>query len=101
MSRAGLPVHTMVDDFLAPVCEQFLVILYQDDDILLINKPSGLLSLSGKNPLNWDSVHYRLVHGQEGGESCIPGGESSASIRFWHIGRDGGGSECRVGATPQ
>jgi len=28
---------------------------------LVINKPSGLLSLSGKNPLNKDSVHYRLV----------------------------------------
>lgn len=28
---------------------------------MLINKPSGLLSLSGKNPLNKDSVHYRLV----------------------------------------
>ncbi len=28
---------------------------------MLINKPSGLLSLSGKNPLNLDSVHYRLV----------------------------------------
>ena len=27
----------------------------------LINKPSGLLSLSGKNPLNKDSVHFRLV----------------------------------------
>lgn len=32
---------------------------------MVINKPSGLLSLSGKNPLNWDSVHYRLVHGQQ------------------------------------
>ena len=28
---------------------------------MLINKPSGLLSLSGKNPQNLDSVHYRLV----------------------------------------
>jgi len=72
MPRASLPIHTAVDDFLAPVCEQFLVILYQDDDILLINKPSGLLSLSGKNPLNWDSVHYRLVHGQEGGSPEFP-----------------------------
>ena len=27
----------------------------------MINKPSGLLSLSGKNPLNKDSVHFRLV----------------------------------------
>jgi tRNA pseudouridine32 synthase/23S rRNA pseudouridine746 synthase len=57
-------VDVIVDDFVAPACNEPLVILYQDDDILLINKPSGLLSLSGKNPLNWDSVHYRLVHGQ-------------------------------------
>jgi len=56
----------IVDDFIAPVCEGLFNILYQDEDILLINKPSGLLSLSGKNPLNLDSVHYRLVHGQEG-----------------------------------
>ncbi len=48
------------------------MILYQDDDILLIDKPSSLLSLSGKNPLNWDSVHYRLVHGQEGVSPAFP-----------------------------
>ncbi|MEY8241416.1 MAG: RluA family pseudouridine synthase [Cycloclasticus sp.] len=82
MSRAGLPVHTIVDDFLAPVCEQFLVILYQDDDILLINKPSGLLSLSGKNPLNWDSVHYRLVHGQEGVSPAFPEAKLAHRLDF-------------------
>ncbi|QDF67974.1 RluA family pseudouridine synthase [Shewanella sp. SNU WT4] len=56
----------LVDDFVAPLCHKLVTILYQDDDILLINKPSGLLSLSGKNPQNWDSVHYRLVNGQAG-----------------------------------
>lgn len=67
MSSGNLPVHTTItDNFVAPVCKDVIAILYQDDDILLINKPSGLFSLSGKNPLNWDSVHYRLVHGQEG-----------------------------------
>ncbi|WP_261817833.1 RluA family pseudouridine synthase [Vibrio gallicus] len=55
----------IIDNFVAPKCLGRVEILYQDDDILLIDKPSGLLSLSGKNPLNWDSVHYRLVHGQE------------------------------------
>lgn len=49
------------DTFIAPPCEQQIDILYQDDSLLLINKPSGLLSLSGKNPQNLDSVHYRLV----------------------------------------
>lgn len=52
---------TVIDTFVAPVCHQPIKTLYQDKHILLINKPSGLLSLSGKNPLNLDSVHYRLV----------------------------------------
>tara|TARA_R110001592_G_scaffold137671_1_gene355903 strand:+ start:1754 stop:2467 length:714 start_codon:yes stop_codon:yes gene_type:complete len=64
--------HAIVDDFVAPVCVDHVEILYQDDDILLINKPSGLLSLSGKNPLNWDSVHHRLVSGQEGISEAFP-----------------------------
>ena len=64
--------HTIVDDFVAPVCDGLVEILYQDDDILLINKPSGLFSLSGKNHLNWDSVHYRLEHGQEGVSPAFP-----------------------------
>ena len=60
------------DDFVTPKCELFLEIIYQDDDVLLIHKPSGLLTLSGKNPLNWDSVHHRLVHGQEGVTAAFP-----------------------------
>lgn len=51
----------LVDDFIAPKCFEKIKVLYQDDSILMINKPSGLLSLSGKNPLNKDSVHFRLV----------------------------------------
>jgi tRNA pseudouridine32 synthase/23S rRNA pseudouridine746 synthase len=54
-------VTTVFDSFVAPVCNEQIEILFQDDSILLINKPSGLLSLSGKNPLNRDSVHFRLV----------------------------------------
>jgi len=49
------------DPFIVPLCEQQIEILFQDDDILLINKPSKLLTLSGKHPLNKDSVHFRLV----------------------------------------
>ena len=64
--------HNIIDDFVAPQCNEFVQILYQDADILLINKPSGLLSLSGKNPLNWDSVHYRLVNGQAGLTPAFP-----------------------------
>lgn len=50
-----------IDTFVAPVCHEDINILFADEHLLLINKPSGLLSLSGKNPLNKDSVHYRLV----------------------------------------
>ncbi|MBV7317569.1 RluA family pseudouridine synthase [Shewanella sp. NIFS-20-20] len=64
MPISRTPMPTNIDDFVAPVCHQDVTMLYQDDDILLIDKPSGLLSLSGKNPKNWDSVHHRLVHGQ-------------------------------------
>ncbi len=49
-----------IDTFVAPTCHEQIDILFQDRHILLINKPSGLLSLSGKNPLNKDSVHFRL-----------------------------------------
>ena len=49
------------DSFVVPVCHEEIKVLYKDSDILIIDKPSGLLSLSGKNPLNKDSVHFRLV----------------------------------------
>tara|TARA_B100000446_G_scaffold23402_1_gene19004 strand:- start:2047 stop:2709 length:663 start_codon:yes stop_codon:yes gene_type:complete len=54
-------MQPQADPFIAPVCHDDIEILHQDDSLLLINKPSGLLSLSGKHPLNKDSVHYRLV----------------------------------------
>ncbi|WP_049721220.1 RluA family pseudouridine synthase [Gilvimarinus polysaccharolyticus] len=54
-------MQPQADPFIAPVCTESIEILYQDNAILLINKPSGLLSLSGKHPANKDSVHFRLV----------------------------------------
>lgn len=51
----------IIDNFIAPPCHEEIEILYQDSHLLLISKPAGLLSLSGKNPLNKDSVHHRLV----------------------------------------
>lgn len=62
----------IIDHFIAPACDDVVHILFQDDAILLISKPAGLLSLSGKNPLNRDSVHYRLVHGQPGISPAFP-----------------------------
>ncbi|WP_025122714.1 MULTISPECIES: RluA family pseudouridine synthase [unclassified Serratia (in: enterobacteria)] len=54
-------MSTILDTFIAPPCHDEIEILYQDDHLVLINKPAGLLSLSGKNPQNLDSVHHRLV----------------------------------------
>jgi tRNA pseudouridine32 synthase/23S rRNA pseudouridine746 synthase len=51
----------IIDNFVAPICLEQIEILFEDEYLLAINKPSGLLSLSGKNPLNKDSVHYRLA----------------------------------------
>lgn len=54
-------MSAIIDTFIAPPCTAQIDILYQDEHLLLINKPPGLLSLSGKNPHNLDSVHHRLV----------------------------------------
>ncbi|MBI6530112.1 RluA family pseudouridine synthase [Proteus vulgaris] len=54
-------MSTIIDTFIAPPCHDEIEILYQDEHLILINKPTRLLSLSGKNPQNIDSVHYRLV----------------------------------------
>ncbi|MEE9302860.1 MAG: pseudouridine synthase [Thiotrichaceae bacterium] len=47
--------------YIVPRCDKEIAILYQDDDILLINKPDGLLSVPGRHPLNKDSINNRLL----------------------------------------
>ncbi|ADW73232.1 pseudouridine synthase [Rahnella aceris] len=54
-------MSAIIDTFIAPPCHGQIETLYQDEHLVLINKPTGLLSLSGKNPQNLDSVHHRLV----------------------------------------
>ena len=54
-------MQPQADPFIVPPCHETYKVLYADEDILLIHKPSGLLSLSGKHPLNLDSLHHRLV----------------------------------------
>lgn len=44
-----------------PPVDPYLVILYQDDDIVVINKPGGLLSVPGKAPEHYDSAWSRLA----------------------------------------
>ena len=47
-------------DFIVPFCEQQVSILYADEDIVVADKPSGLLSVPGKNPLNKDCLITRV-----------------------------------------
>lgn len=54
-------MQPQADPFIVPFCHESIEILHEDEHLLLINKPTGLLSLSGKHPGNLDSVHYRLV----------------------------------------
>ncbi|MEH6627535.1 MAG: pseudouridine synthase [Motiliproteus sp.] len=54
-------MQPQADPFIVPLCHEQIEIIYQDEHLLLINKPTALLSLSGKHPLNKDSVHFRLV----------------------------------------
>ena len=49
------------DPFIVPECDEQIEIIYQDEYFLVFNKPTRLLTLSGKNPLNKDSVHFGLV----------------------------------------
>tara|TARA_R110002126_G_scaffold75469_34_gene188494 strand:- start:6533 stop:7189 length:657 start_codon:yes stop_codon:yes gene_type:complete len=42
-----------------PPLSPYLDIVYQDDDILVLNKPSGLLSVPGKAPEHKDCLEYR------------------------------------------
>ncbi|MDX1706595.1 RluA family pseudouridine synthase [Pseudidiomarina sp.] len=44
-----------------PPVDPYLVILHQDDDIVVINKPGGLLSVPGKALEHYDSAWSRLV----------------------------------------
>ncbi|RYG21143.1 MAG: RluA family pseudouridine synthase [Chitinophagaceae bacterium] len=54
-------MQPQADPFIVPKCHDDISILFRDEHLLLISKPGGLLSLSGKHPLNKDSVHFRLV----------------------------------------
>lgn len=46
--------------FVLPQCEEEIKILRVEQDFLLINKPTRLLSVPGRNPQNHDSVISRL-----------------------------------------
>ena len=43
-----------------PPLSPYLDILYQDDQLVVLNKPSGLLSVPGKAAEHFDSLQYRV-----------------------------------------
>ncbi len=45
----------------APPTTPYLTLVYQDDDLLVLNKPSGLLSVPGKDPSHHDCLLSRVV----------------------------------------
>ncbi len=47
-------------DFIAPHCEENFAILYQDQDLVIVNKPAGLLSVPGRHPANKDCLISRV-----------------------------------------
>ncbi len=50
----------MQEPYIVPPCDRPVEILYQDEHLLIINKPDLLLSIPGKHPLNQDCVINRL-----------------------------------------
>ena len=43
-----------------PPKEPFLTVLYEDEAIIVVDKPSGLLSVPGRLPQNFDSIVLRI-----------------------------------------
>ncbi|WP_294912207.1 bifunctional tRNA pseudouridine(32) synthase/23S rRNA pseudouridine(746) synthase RluA [Tatumella sp. UBA2305] len=52
-----------------PPTEPWLHILYQDSHIMVVNKPSGLLSVPGRLPEHQDSVMLRILRDYPGAQS--------------------------------
>lgn len=52
-----------------PPLEPWLHVLYQDDHIMVVNKPSGLLSVPGRQPEHKDSVMTRIQRDYHAAES--------------------------------
>lgn len=48
------------DDYLVPPCSAPIRLLYQDEALLVVEKPAGLLSVPGRHPANRDSLITRL-----------------------------------------
>ena len=90
-----------------PPQEPWLVILYQDDHIMVVNKPSGLLSVPGRLEEHKDSVMTRIQRDYPQAESvprarakkAVCGPRLGASIP---CGRSGGSAaDLRLAKPPE
>lgn len=58
-----------MNDFIYnPPTEPWLEIIYQDDDIIVLNKPSGLLTNPGRKPEHHDSAWSRIIRDYPGAQ---------------------------------
>ncbi|WP_445945181.1 bifunctional tRNA pseudouridine(32) synthase/23S rRNA pseudouridine(746) synthase RluA [Shewanella sp.] len=51
----------MTDFVYQPPTTPWLEVLHQDKDVLVVNKPSGLLSVPGRDPAHADSIYKRVL----------------------------------------
>ncbi|GIU21619.1 bifunctional tRNA pseudouridine(32) synthase/23S rRNA pseudouridine(746) synthase RluA [Shewanella schlegeliana] len=51
----------MTDFVYSPPTTPWLEVLHQDRDIMVVNKPSGLLSVPGRDPAHADSTYTRVL----------------------------------------
>jgi tRNA pseudouridine32 synthase/23S rRNA pseudouridine746 synthase len=47
-------------DFIVPYCDEAIAYLHTDDDLLIVSKPAGLLSVPGRHPDNKDCLISRI-----------------------------------------
>ncbi|WP_269620418.1 pseudouridine synthase [Zhongshania sp. BJYM1] len=47
-------------DFIVPHCSEAITYLHRDDDLLIVSKPAGLLSVPGRHPDNKDCLISRI-----------------------------------------
>ena len=59
----------MSDFIYSPPLQPWLDVIYQDEDIIVLNKPSGLLSVPGRLPEHNDSIASRVC--QQYPDACI------------------------------
>jgi tRNA pseudouridine32 synthase / 23S rRNA pseudouridine746 synthase len=50
----------LTNPFIVPTCHENIEILYQDEDLLMANKPTTLLSVPGRHPANRDCLISRI-----------------------------------------